>query len=121
MPFDPKDMGRLWDMLDSARTAVLYTRGLRYEEFLNQGMTRDAVERKLEIIGEAARRVSQEARDQLQDIPWKQIIGLRNILAHEYGEIRYEILWIIICDKLGPLIQRLENTGIDTPPPIEEG
>jgi uncharacterized protein with HEPN domain len=44
------------------------------------------------------------------------VIGLRNVLAHEYGEIRYEIPWAIIQDKLGPLILRLEAIGVNNPP-----
>ena len=52
---DPKDMARLWDMLDAARTAVEFTRGLHFEDFLNDRKTRHAVERNLEILGESAR------------------------------------------------------------------
>ena len=111
-----KDMARLWDMLDAAKTANEFTRGLRFEEFLEDRKTRHAVERNLEIIGEAARCVSPETRDNLSDIPWRSMIGLRNVLAHEYGEIRYEILWTIIQDKLGPLIVRLEAIGVNNPP-----
>ena len=117
---DPKDMARLWDMLDAARTAVEFTKGLRFEDFLKDRKTRNAVERNLEIIGEAARCVSLETRENYPDIPWRSLIGLRNVLAHEYGEIRYEILWAIIGEKLAPLIQQLEDMGVDNPPPVEE-
>jgi len=117
---DTKDMARLWDMLDAARTTVDFTRGLRFEDFLKDRKTRNAVERNLEVIGEAARCVSPETRDNFPDIPWRSMIGLRNVLAHEYGEIRYEILWAIIQDKLNPLIRQLENMGVDSPPPVEE-
>ena len=69
MPPDVKDMARLWDMLDAARAAVEFTTGRRYEDFLADRMLRAAVERSLEIIGEAARRVSQPIRDQSPEIP----------------------------------------------------
>jgi uncharacterized protein with HEPN domain len=111
-------MARFWDMLDAARTAVEFTRGLRFEEFLKDRKTRNAVERNLEIIGEAARCVSPETRENYPDIPWRAMIGLRNTLAHEYGEIRYEILWTIIAIKLPPLIKQLEDMGVDNPPPV---
>ena len=117
---DTKEMARLWDMLDAARTAVEFTKGLGFEDFLKDRKTRNAVERNLEIIGEAARCVSQETRESLSDIPWRSVIGLRNVLAHEYGEIRYEILWTVVRDKLAPLIARLEAMGVDSPPPVEE-
>jgi uncharacterized protein with HEPN domain len=117
---DSKDMARLWDMLDAARTAVEFTERIGFQDFLEDRKTRNAVERNLEIIGEAARRVSQETRESLPDIPWRSVIGLRNVLAHEYGEIRYEILWTVVRDKLTPLIERLEAIGVDSPPPVEE-
>jgi uncharacterized protein with HEPN domain len=117
---DPKDMARLWDMLDAARTAVEFTKGLRFEDFLRDRKTRNAVERNLEIIGEAARCVSPETRDGFPDVPWRSMIGLRNVLAHEYGEIRYEILWAIVQEKLNTLIRELETVGVDSPPPLEE-
>jgi uncharacterized protein with HEPN domain len=117
---DAKDMTRLWDMLDAARTAVEFTRAVRFEDFLKDRKTRNAVERNLEIIGEAARRVSEETRQSLSDIPWRSVIGMRNVLAHEYGEIRYEILWTVVRDKLAPLIERLEAIGVNSPPTAEE-
>ncbi len=117
---DAKDMARLWDMLDAARTAVEFTEGVGFQDFLQDRKTRNAVERNLEIIGEAARCVSQQTRESLSDIPWRSMIGLRNILTHEYGEIRYEILWTIVRDKLTPLIERLEVVGVDSPPPVDE-
>jgi len=120
MPPEPKDMARLWDMLDAARTAVEFTKGLRFEDFLKDRKTRHAFETSLDIIGEAARCVSPETRQDLPGIPWRAMIGLRNVLAHEYGDIRYEVLWAIVRDKLGPLIQQLDNRGVDSPPPVEE-
>ena len=117
---DDKDMASLWDMLDAARAVVEFTQGRRFEELLADRMLRSAVERNLEIAGEAARRVSAETRDALPDIPWRSIIGLRNVLAHEYDEIRYEILWKLCKDELPVLIRQLAGTGADNPPQ-EEG
>ena len=117
---DTEDMARLWDMLDAAKTVVEFTRGLSLEDFIKDRRTRNAVERNLEIVGEAARRVSPKTRDNYPDIPWRSMIGLRNVLAHEYGEIRYEVLWAIIQDKLNSLIRQLENLGVGSPPPVEE-
>ena len=63
---DDKDMARLWDMLDAARAVVEFTQERRFEEFLANRMLRSAVERNLEIIGEAARCVSTETRSRLR-------------------------------------------------------
>jgi uncharacterized protein with HEPN domain len=117
---DIRDMARLWDMLDAARTVVEFTKGLRFEDLLKDRKTRNAVERNLEIIGEAARRASSGMREKHSDIPWRAVIGLRNVLAHEYGEVRYEILWSIIRGKLPALISKLEKLGVENPPPVEE-
>lgn len=120
MPPDARDMARLWDMLDAARTAISYTADLDYNGFVQDRKTRDATERNLEIIGEAAGAVSDELRQTHPDIPWKSIIGLRNVLAHDYGAIRYEILWSIIRDKLNELVRCLEEMGVDNPPSSPE-
>ncbi|MBK7494079.1 MAG: DUF86 domain-containing protein [Candidatus Omnitrophica bacterium] len=116
MPPDRKDAARLWDMLDSARTILKYTSGYSYENFLADRKTRDAVERNLEIIGEAARCVSEQTRMLHPGIPWKSIIGLRNILTHDYGGISPEIVWSVVEMKLRPLIRELEGMGLEDHP-----
>ena len=116
---DDKDMARLWDMLDAGRAAIEFTQGRRFEDLLADRMFRSALERTFEIIGEAARRVSGKTRSALPDIPWRSMIGLRNILAHEYDEIRYEILWKLCRNELPLLIGQLVALGADNPP-LEE-
>jgi len=111
-----QDMARLWDMLDAARAIIQFTRDKRFEDFIADRMVRNAVERNLEIIGEAARCVSQAFRESHPEIPWKAIIALRNVLAHEYGEIRYERLWLLCTQQLAILIRQLEDAGVKDPP-----
>jgi len=83
---DKEDMARLWDMLDAAQAAVQFTCERQFDDFLEDRMVRNAVERNLEIIGEAAKCVSPALRDAHPEIPWRAIIALRNVLAHEYGK-----------------------------------
>jgi len=113
---DDKDIARLWDMLDAARTIVEFTQGRRFSDLLANRMLRNAIERNLEIIGEAARWVSQETRDNYPHIPWRAIIALRNVLAHEYGDIRYERLWYICTNELKVLINEIEAIGVESLP-----
>ena len=107
-----EDMARLWDMLDAAKAATEFAKGRRFEDFMTGRMLRNAVERNLEIIGEAARCVSQAFRESIPDIPWRAIIALRNVIAHEYGDIRYERLWSLCTEQLAVLIRQLEDIGV---------
>lgn len=78
--------------------------------------TRNAVERNLEVIGEAARLMSAETRSSVPEIPWKSIIGLRNVIAHEYGEVRHDAIWLVCIKHLPPLIEHLVSLGADERP-----
>ena len=113
---EERDRARLWDMLDAARAISGFVKGRDLERFLADRMLRNAVERNLEIIGEAARRVSPETRQELEAIPWRAIIALRNVLAHEYGEIQYDRLWTVCRVELPLLIESLDAMGLDGPP-----
>jgi len=66
-----------------------------------------ALTRLVEIIGEAAERVSAQTREQYPDMPWIEMIGLRNRLIHGYDAVDLDILWDILKEDLPPLIQRL--------------
>ncbi len=109
---DLDDMARLWDILDAARAALQFTDEIRYEDFVENRMVRNAVERNLEIIGEAARCVSQDFRNRMPEIPWRAMTALRNVIAHEYGEIKYEHIWVVCRKQLAVLISQLENAGV---------
>ena len=71
-------------------------------------MLRGAVERHLEIIGEAARNLSAGIREAHPDIPWCPIIAQRNVLAHEYGEVRHDRIWAVASERIPELIRSLE-------------
>lgn len=85
----------LQDMLDSMNRIANYIQGESYDTFVNHQMLVDAVVRNLEIIGEAAGKVSDELRERVPEVPWKQMKGLRNIMIHEYFEIDNSIIWNI--------------------------
>lgn len=85
----------LQDMLDSMNRIANYIQGESYDTFVNHQMLVDAVVRNLEIIGEAAGKVSDKLRERVPEVPWKQMKGLRNILIHEYFGIDKSIIWNI--------------------------
>ena len=90
---EQRDAGYLWDMLDAARTVEQLSYNQDFTQYSNDRRTQLAVERSLEIIGEAASKVSTSFRNAHPQIPWRQIIGQRNVLIHEYGEIKRQYFW----------------------------
>ena len=108
MPPDTRDPAYLWDMQDAAASIRQFAAGVTFEEYARNPMIRSAVERQLEILGEAARRVSQEFKETHPEVPWRRIVGLRNLLAHEYGDIQHERVWQIATKNIPALIVQLE-------------
>jgi len=114
MPRDLEDQALLLDMLDSARAIAEMVRGMRYHQYTDDRRTRRAVEREVEIIGEAARSVSNAFQAAHPEIPWRKIIAQRPKLAHDYGDIQDEILWRVATTHIPELIAALEP--LVTPP-----
>jgi len=115
---DDRDAGYLLDMLHHARGVVRTTSGRTLEDYAGDENLRLLVERRLEIIGEAARRVSEPFRSAHPEIPWRKIIGQRNVLAHEYGEIQDDVVWQVVIVNMPDLIRALEP--LVPPLPSEE-
>ena len=105
---EDRDPAYLWDMLQAARDVQHMLADCDLPAFLNDRMRVLAIERSVEIIGEAARRVSEAFRDAHTHIPWRNIIGQRNILAHEYGQIDHALLFKTAKNDIPDLIRQLE-------------
>ena len=105
----PKSAVRLRHMLDHAREAVSMVRGKTRADRETDRQLNLALVRLLEIIGEAAGRISKEDRDRYSNIPWPEIVGLRNRLIHGYDEVDFDILWQIVTRDLPPLIKNLKK------------
>ena len=120
MPPDSADSAYLWDMLDRARRIQDYLRGKTYEDYLADSQLQDAVERCVEVIGEAARRVSKGSRDAHPEVPWRAIVSQRNVLAHEYADIRPGLIYRVGAVHIPELILQLERL-LPEVPPEEEG
>ena len=105
---EQRDAAYLWDMLDAARMVEQLTSGLEFTQYSNDRRTQLAVERCLEIIGEAAAKVSALFCKAHPEIPWRQIIGQRNVLIHEYGEIKQERIWKVVAENIPQLIELLK-------------
>jgi len=109
-----RDEVYLHDILESARLATEYARGKTREQFLADVQLQDAVLRRLVILGEAARRVSDAGRQAHPDLPWREMIGIRNIVVHEYDDVDLVMVWDAVTKDLPPLVKALDKL---LPPP----
>ncbi|WP_058999960.1 HepT-like ribonuclease domain-containing protein [Leptolyngbya sp. NIES-2104] len=99
----------LEDMVKSCEKILRYTNAMTFEEFLSDELRYDAVIRNLEILGEAAKKVPQDLRNRSPETEWRNIAGLRDIIAHAYFQIRDEIIWDTVQNKIQPLKIQIEN------------
>jgi uncharacterized protein with HEPN domain len=103
-----RDKSYLIDMLNAAKQALDYVGEKNLESFLNDPQCQDAVIRRLEIIGEAASRISKETKIAFPGLPWTEMIRMRNLLIHEYEKVDPVIVWETVKADLNELIQTLE-------------
>lgn len=118
MPPDRGDRAALWDMLHYVSQVVETTTRRTFEQYMADADFRLATERRIEIVGEAARRVSAQLKKQHPEIPWRSIMAQRHILAHEYGEVIHEKIWRVATFHLPALILQLEPL-VPQPPASE--
>jgi len=120
MLFDERDYAYIWDMLDAARTVHEIVSNLEFDQYNNSKVLKLAVERAIEIIGESARHVSDEFKQSHPEIPWQNIIGQRNILAHQYGAIDQRRIWNVAKIHIPDLISKLVPLIPQIPPEVEQ-
>lgn len=108
MPAD-KQLGLLQDILDSARLIAHYLNGVSKMEFMENFEKQDAVLRRFEIIGEAANGLAPETRALFPEVPFRQMRGMRNIIAHDYGEVDLDQVWQTSQANLPQLIDTLDR------------
>ena len=104
-----RDTIHLADILSSAQKISSYVAGVPRQAFLADTQLQDSVIRRLEVIGEAAGRLSQELRDGNPDIPWSKMRGMRNRVIHRYDDIDMEIVWETVEQDIPRLITQLEG------------
>jgi uncharacterized protein with HEPN domain len=102
-----RDAALLLDMLLAARDARSFIEGLDEAAFLASRLHQNATIRSLEVFGEAAGKVSAATQAGHPDIPWREITAMRHRLIHGYGEVRFDLVWMVVRDSLGPLITKL--------------
>ena len=104
-----RDDAYLFDILESAQTALEYMKGKTWEDFSKDSLLQDAVVRRLEIIGEASGRVSTNTQEKYPQLPWQAMKGTRNRVIHEYDSIELDIIWDIVKQDLPLLVKELKK------------
>ncbi len=107
-----KDLARLKHMLDSTEAILSFAKGKRRASLDNDLLFQSAVLRQLEIIGEAAGRISEKTKKRLPHIPWKELVGLRNRLIHAYFDVDHDIIWKTIREYLPSFLEHLQETVV---------
>jgi uncharacterized protein with HEPN domain len=116
MRSDEDDLAYLQDMLDAGAAVLRHVAGKTREEYDKNEMLRDAVERRVEVFGEAARRISQASRDAHPEVPWHKIMATRHILAHDYGEVDADIMWRIATQHIPEALAFIRKLVPAAPP-----
>lgn len=104
-----RDLQFLLDMLQSAELIITYIAQCTKDEFLANIQLQDSVIRRLLVIAEAARRISEATRQTLPNISWQEINGMRNRLVHEYDDVNLTIVWDVVQFEIPPLIAELKS------------
>ena len=115
---ESRDAAYLWDIIRATEKTIRSTEGIGLREYLANEDLRLTVERRLEIIGDAAKRISEAFRAEHLEIPWGAMIGQRNVMAHQYDEIDHERVWNVVQQNLPELMRLIEP--LVPPPPSED-
>jgi len=102
------DPAYILDIFQAASDICEFTKDINPTVYLKDKKLRAAIERKLEIVGEAAGKMSETFRNAHQEIPWRPMISLRNVIAHDYGDIKHEKIWEIVSQKIPELVLLLK-------------
>ena len=99
----------LEDILEAAQLLADYTAGLDFTEFSRNQEKQDAVARRLEIIGEAVKRIPDSLREAHSDVPWREIAGARDVVVHEYFRLDLELVWEMVRSDVPQLARRVRE------------
>lgn len=103
-----RDRQSLIDIINSITLAGEYLQHKSQADFEQDPILQDAIIRRIEIVGEAAARLSETARNEIQAVSWKQIIGMRNIMIHQYDRIDLQLVWDTVTQAFPRLAQSLQ-------------
>jgi uncharacterized protein with HEPN domain len=98
----------LIDIAEAIKLIFQYVKGVNSEALAANIEKQDAILRRITIIGEATKRLSQDFRNQHPNVPWKEIAGMRDVITHEYDEVDLDEVWTVINENLPQLLEYIE-------------
>jgi len=107
MKSDLGDKARLQHILDAISEIEFYLLKSDFQTFMDNSMMRFASIKQMEIIGEASNHISETTRNRFSEIEWAKIVGMRNVLIHEYFGIDFEIVWQVIKKDMPELKKKV--------------
>ena len=99
----------LHHIMDALVQIEHYMDNVSHEEFFSSRLLQDGVIRQLEVMGEAARNLSEDLRNEHPEIPWRQMVGLRNRMIHAYFNVDLQIIWEIVQGDIPDLLQKMKQ------------
>jgi uncharacterized protein with HEPN domain len=102
---DKTDADKIFHIIEAAREAIGYVQGKQRSDLDNDKMLVHSLVRCLEIIGEAAARISDDGKANIPHVPWNRIVGMRNRLIHAYFDINLDIVWQTVKEELPELLK----------------
>jgi uncharacterized protein with HEPN domain len=103
------DRAYLQDILHASKSALTFVENVTEQEFYESALHQSAVIRQLEIIGEAAKKISEESRSLNKEIPWKKMAGMRDVLIHAYDTVDIRMVWRLLQEDLPKLLEEIEK------------
>lgn len=104
-----RDKAYILHILEEISNIEQFVADIEFEDFLRDIKTQKAVERSLEVIGEASKRISDEVKSKTPSVPWKEIAGMRDKITHDYFDMDYAIVWEVVQKDL----HKLKNSLLD--------
>lgn len=104
-----EDTAIIQDMKEAINRIISYTSRMDYDGFRQDYKTQDAVIRNIEILGEAAKLLSDETKEKYPNIPWKDIVGTRDKLIHDYFGVSIDVVWDIAKNEIPTLSVQLKD------------
>lgn len=104
-----EDTAVIQDIKETIDRIMSYTAQMEYDDFLQDHKTQDAVIRNIEILGEAAKLLSNETKEKYSNIPWKDIAGTRDKLIHDYFGVNIDIVWDIVKNEIPLLYKKMKD------------